>query len=114
MFCPECRSEYRRGFTRCSDCDVPLVSTLPREEDSPVEGNGEIAVFVASDMFEAETIKGLLEASNIEAWLAPENSSLRGLPGAVPVLVRSDQAELAEEILEQYHEDTQEDGEVTK
>ncbi len=29
MFCPQCRSEYRAGFTRCDDCDVPLVATLP-------------------------------------------------------------------------------------
>jgi hypothetical protein len=29
MFCPECRVEYRPGFTRCSDCDVPLIEHLP-------------------------------------------------------------------------------------
>ena len=29
MFCPECQVEYRPGFTRCSDCDVDLVETLP-------------------------------------------------------------------------------------
>jgi hypothetical protein len=29
VFCPECRAEYRPGFTRCSDCDVPLVERLP-------------------------------------------------------------------------------------
>ena len=29
MFCPKCRAEYRPGFTRCSDCDVPLVERLP-------------------------------------------------------------------------------------
>jgi len=29
MFCPQCRSEYREGFTRCDDCDLPLVATLP-------------------------------------------------------------------------------------
>jgi hypothetical protein len=28
MFCPECRAEYRAGFTRCSDCDVDLVQEL--------------------------------------------------------------------------------------
>ena len=28
MFCPECRAEYRPGFTRCSDCDVDLVQEL--------------------------------------------------------------------------------------
>ena len=29
MFCPSCKLEYRAGFTRCSDCDVPLVAALP-------------------------------------------------------------------------------------
>ena len=29
MFCPQCRAEYRAGFTRCSDCDVDLVHDLP-------------------------------------------------------------------------------------
>jgi hypothetical protein len=28
MFCPQCKAEYRTGFTRCSDCDVNLVSSL--------------------------------------------------------------------------------------
>ena len=29
MFCPECSTEYRPGFTRCADCDVDLVQELP-------------------------------------------------------------------------------------
>lgn len=29
MFCPECKTEYRPGFTECADCGVDLVSTLP-------------------------------------------------------------------------------------
>jgi len=29
MFCPECKAEYRVGFTRCADCDVDLVANLP-------------------------------------------------------------------------------------
>jgi hypothetical protein len=28
MFCPKCRTEYRKGFTACSDCDIPLVDEL--------------------------------------------------------------------------------------
>src|SRR6202140_3512117 len=28
MFCPECKAEYRHGFTRCADCDVDLVADL--------------------------------------------------------------------------------------
>jgi hypothetical protein len=28
MFCPQCKYEYRDGFTRCSDCDMDLVHSL--------------------------------------------------------------------------------------
>jgi hypothetical protein len=32
MFCPECKAEYRPGFTRCADCDVELVENLAEAE----------------------------------------------------------------------------------
>src|SRR5712691_3235216 len=25
MYCPQCKAEYRPGFTHCTDCDVELV-----------------------------------------------------------------------------------------
>jgi hypothetical protein len=28
MFCPQCKAEYRQGFTRCADCDIELVHEL--------------------------------------------------------------------------------------
>ena len=30
MFYPECKAEYRLGFTHCPDCDVDLVEALRR------------------------------------------------------------------------------------
>lgn len=30
MFCPNCKAEYRPGFTHCVDCDVDLVCELPK------------------------------------------------------------------------------------
>ena len=30
MFCPKCHAEYIPGFTRCADCDLPLVDELPQ------------------------------------------------------------------------------------
>lgn len=31
MFCPQCKAEYRQGFTHCSDCDCDLVWELPEQ-----------------------------------------------------------------------------------
>lgn len=31
MYCPQCKAEYRRGFARCADCGVELVSEWPAE-----------------------------------------------------------------------------------
>jgi hypothetical protein len=42
MICPSCRAEYREGFTRCHDCDVPLVSSLEEAEAG-------VAVFTGDD-----------------------------------------------------------------
>lgn len=33
MFCPQCKAEYRQGFTRCADCDVELVYALPQDSE---------------------------------------------------------------------------------
>jgi len=40
MFCPACKTEYRPGFTKCADCGVDLVSTLPA--DSPAANENAI------------------------------------------------------------------------
>ena len=41
MFCPECKAEYRQGFTRCSDCDVELVHERPASAGASGEAGGE-------------------------------------------------------------------------
>src|SRR5262244_2695265 len=35
MYCPECKAEYRPGFTHCTDCDVDLVAELPKPKPEP-------------------------------------------------------------------------------
>jgi hypothetical protein len=37
MFCPQCKAEYRSGFTQCSDCYVDLVAELPKKQTSSQE-----------------------------------------------------------------------------
>lgn len=39
MICPECKAEYRQGFTRCADCEVDLVYALPTTGSEPAEAS---------------------------------------------------------------------------
>jgi uncharacterized Zn finger protein (UPF0148 family) len=34
MFCPVCKSEYREGFTKCSDCGVDVVKQLADDSEA--------------------------------------------------------------------------------
>ena len=64
MYCPECRSEYRKGVTVCSDCGVDLVTALPPEE--PGSGEDPFCSFWKGDdpRIHAE-LRGLLEGAGI-------------------------------------------------
>ena len=31
MYCPQCNSEYREGFTTCAECNIPLIDGEPPE-----------------------------------------------------------------------------------
>ena len=65
MFCPQCRSEYRQGFTRCSDCDVDLVAELPRD-DTPHPDPHLVKVYETGDAALIPLIESLLEDAKIE------------------------------------------------
>jgi hypothetical protein len=42
MFCPQCKAEYRQGFTHCVDCDVDLIySLLPESPFASNSGEGD-------------------------------------------------------------------------
>jgi hypothetical protein len=32
MYCPQCRCEFRPGFTHCKSCDVDLIEELPPKD----------------------------------------------------------------------------------
>lgn len=64
MICPECGSEYREGFTRCSDCDVALVQAAPEEGGEPdVEI---VKVFEATNAAVLPLVESVLFDANIE------------------------------------------------
>jgi len=84
-FCPNCGAEYRAGYTRCTDCDVELVSALPQEESPPSEASSLNLATLASylTVAEAAMIKELLEANGIPTVLRGQTDPLGVVSGAV-------------------------------
>lgn len=41
MYCPQCKAEYRQGFTRCADCGVELVYEPPASSSGLGEAGGQ-------------------------------------------------------------------------
>jgi hypothetical protein len=67
MYCPECRTEYREGFTECADCQVALLAgTPPPEVPDPFDPTIELVVALESnDSVQLAMAKGLLEEAEI-------------------------------------------------
>jgi hypothetical protein len=67
MYCPQCRVEYREGFTECSDCHVPLLTGAPPPEptDPSSPDLGLVVVLATNDSILLALAKGLLEDAGI-------------------------------------------------
>ena len=67
MYCPQCRVEYRAGFTECSDCHIPLLAGAPPSEpavhSTPLLGL--VVVLETNDRLQLALAKGLLEDAGI-------------------------------------------------
>jgi hypothetical protein len=66
MYCPECRTEYREGFTECADCHVPLLAGAPPEEPDSFDPSLELVVVLESNNgVQLAMARGLLEEAEI-------------------------------------------------
>jgi len=90
MICPNCKAEYREGFSECADCHISLVVELPRamstsnEEsvvEKPVRKNiSLVKVFSGSDPVVLTLAKSILEKEEIRFVLRGEGTqSLFGI-----------------------------------
>lgn len=76
MFCPNCRSEFRPGFTTCSDCQILLVEQLPEESEEPEEGGEQIEFRPVLSTFnngDIAFIKSVLDKEGIRYYFQGEN-----------------------------------------
>jgi len=103
MFCPRCKAEYRAGFNRCNECDLPLVYRLPITPQQSFDTETELVVVrTYNNKLDADVARMTLEAAGIESMLRSEGVSvIRSFPFAreIELLVCSEDADDADQIL---------------
>ncbi len=107
-FCPQCREEFRAGFSLCSDCGATLVEALPLSTQSE-EGEGGThggwdQVAESGQVYEAELMAMRIREAGIEVQVVDQTFHQEPLPNVrnfavVRVLVPSDRAEEARQLL---------------
>lgn len=116
MYCPKCRTEYTKGFTTCTDCEIPLVSALSSESSStpPSEYVKFINLYSPQNEIELSMLRSILDSESISYFIRNDNfGSLEvgphiGLFNAKMIRVQDDQYEKAKELLNDYLEKTRE------
>ena len=73
MICPECKCEYIRGVTQCSDCGVPLVDKLEPEQ-TRFEDARLVPVWSGTDANDREQVGNALEDAGIPHTFADTKS----------------------------------------
>jgi len=84
MHCPRCLTEYRDGFSECSECHVALAPGAPpatsdEDPDIPL-----VSVLETSDPFAVTLAKGTLEDAGIEYAVGGDDAAERNISGLTP------------------------------
>lgn len=94
MYCPNCKSEYPEGFSRCADCGSPLVCELPPDSEDDISYVEMVEVFSTYNPGDIAFIKSVLDGEHIHYYFQGENTNMLIAAGAYArLLVRADQAE---------------------
>ena len=97
-FCPECEAEYKEGVSKCADCGVALVASLPEEDLRDF-----VEFYASFDWLEAGRIGSILEQNGIKALIRDLRSSSFptevGRTAAKRIAVGTDKVAQATELL---------------
>ena len=80
MFCPQCKAEYRPGFTRCSECNVVLVFRLPDDVEDEFDTTAELVVIRSyGNKLDIDIARSVLEAAGIKSMIRQGEYAARAL-----------------------------------
>lgn len=100
MFCPKCKSEYRDGFSVCSDCNTPLENNLAKEAGKEIKGFIDYEyIYSTLDPGEIALIKSLLDSENITYFIKGENLLYVPVFEPARIMIKKDEVDKAKEIL---------------
>ena len=102
MFCPKCKSEYREGFYKCTDCGVDLVGALPSEQTDDLGDVEFVEVFSTYQQGDIAFIKSVLDGEGIHYFFSGESTVMMiGAGSYARLLVKADEVQRAREILQE-------------
>jgi hypothetical protein len=106
MFCPNCKAEYREGFTECSECGIPLVKNLMNASVStngPENLEAAELLWTGTDSSASGAITEVLDAAKISyRTTLREVGALPGLEKPVyAILIHARDAEAANAALDE-------------
>ena len=102
MFCPKCKSEYREGFYKCSDCGADLVYQLPSETSDSFSDEEFVEVFSTYQQGDIAFIKSVFDGEGITYFFEGESSIMLIAAGAYArLLVKAEEIQKAREILQE-------------
>lgn len=103
-FCPQCNAEYLENFSICADCQVALVPER-KTKDTVEYINWEVVHQVPNEVV-GNIIKSVLESAGFDVLLRSyevvAHGGLSPKPQWGDILVRSDDTESAEAIVNSY------------
>jgi len=76
MFCPRCKTEYKKGYLTCVDCSVPLVEVLPEEKTEPHPDATFVKILETNDPTDVAQVRAVLDAENIQYFFQNEQMTL--------------------------------------
>ncbi len=113
-FCPNCKTEYRKGFTECYDCQIDLVDELiddKRLAELKKQGydifEDWISIRTFEQNYEAQQLVDLFDYNGIHSQILSQADSMFKLPGElsiIRVMIQLENFDKAIEILKNQEE----------